>query len=72
MRMTQKKIDVKIAAKLIEEVKEAIMNVVDKYGPIMADDCIETDLPAVMLHEDRFDMGGDYGCVEFRVYWEEK
>lgn len=70
--MTQKKMDVKKATKFIWDVKEVIMNVADKHGIVIADDCVDLDLPTVMIHEDRFDMGGDYGCVELRVYWKEE
>jgi len=68
----QQTMKVELATKLINEVKEAIMNVVDKYGTVMADDCIETDRPVVMIHTDEFDIGGNYGCVELRVYWKEE
>ena len=69
--MDQKKMNVNKATVFIADVKEAIMNIADKHNIVIADDCVELDLPTVMIHEDRFDMGGDYGCVELRVYWEE-
>lgn len=70
--MIQKKIDINKATVFIGDVKEAIMNVADEHNIVIADDCVELDLPTVMIHEDRFDMGGDYGCVELRVYWKDE
>ena len=70
--MDQKKMDVKKATKFIWAVKEAIMDIADEYNIVIADDCIEPDLATVLIHDDRFDMGGDYGVVELRVYWEDE
>lgn len=70
--MTQKKMDVKQATIFIQNVKEAIMNIADEHDIVIADDCVDPDLPTVLIHEDRFDIGGDYGCIELRVYWKDE
>ena len=70
--MTQKKMDVKKATKFIWDVKEALMKVADKHDIVVSEDYVDPDLPTVVIHEDRFDMGGDYGCIELRVYWKEE
>jgi hypothetical protein len=70
--MNQKKMNINKATVFIYDVKKAIMNVADEYGIVIADDCVDPDLSTVMIHEDRFDVGGDYGCVELRVYWKDE
>ena len=73
--MTEEKhktMHVKDATILIEKVKEAIMDICDDLGIVIADEYVHPIQAVEMVHEDRFDMYGDYGCVELRVYWRDE
>ena len=70
--MEQKKMNVKKAAFFIDDVKEAIMNVVKKHNIVISYGCVDERLSTMMMHTDEVDIGGDYGCVELRVYWEDE
>ena len=68
--MNQKKMRLLKATNFIEEVKRSIMKIADEYDIEVAKDCVEPDISTVLIHEDGADIGGNYGSVELRVYWE--
>jgi hypothetical protein len=69
--MNQKKMNVNRATVFIADVKKAIEDLAEEYDIELAEGSVDRRLPAVLIHVDEIDYGGNFACVELRVYWED-
>lgn len=67
----QKTVDVNKATVFILKVKETIEELAEEYDIGLAEGSVDRRLPAVLIHVDEIDYGGNFACVELRVYWED-